>query len=134
MLRFLFVLAAITPYSLSQTLPAFNWIQEVDASGLDAVAGLATDAQGNIYIAGSTLSPNFLVKSAVQNKLASSVGHYAYVTKLDSSGNVVYSTYFGGNGDDLATAMTVDTAGAVYVSGTTTSTNFPVTQGAYSSS
>jgi hypothetical protein len=106
----------------------------VDASGLDAVAGLATDAQGNIYIAGSTLSPNFLVKSAVQNKLASSVGHNAYVTKLDSSGNVVYSTYFGGNGDDLATAMTVDTAGAVYVSGTTTSTNFPVTQGAYSSS
>jgi hypothetical protein len=131
MFRFLFALAAVIPLSFSQTLPTINWIQEVDASGLDTVAGLATDAQGNIYIAGSTLSPNFPVKSAVQSHLASSVGHNVYVTKLNPSGSVMYSTYFGGNGDDLATAMTVDSAGAVYVTGTTTSTNFPVTPGAY---
>jgi uncharacterized protein (TIGR03437 family) len=131
MFRFLFVLAAITPFSFSQTLPAINWIKEVDASGLDTVAGLTTDAQGDIYIVGSTLSPTFPVKAAVQNHLASHVGHNTYVTKLDPSGNIIYSTYFGGNGDDLAAALTVDTAGAVYVGGSTTSTNFPVTSGAY---
>jgi uncharacterized protein (TIGR03437 family) len=131
--RFLFALVAILPLSFSQTLPAISWIQEIDASGLDTVAGLGTDAHGNIYIAGSTLSPNFRVKSAVQSHLASSVGHNVYVTKLDPSGNVVYSTFFGGNGDDLALVMTVDAAGGVYVAGTTSSTNFPVTQGAYSS-
>jgi uncharacterized protein (TIGR03437 family) len=129
--RFLFALAAIVPLSFSKNLPAFRWIQEIDASGLDTVAGLGTDAQGNIYIAGSTLSPSFPVKSAVQDHLASSIGHNVYVTKLDPSGSVVYSTYFGGNGDDLATVVAVDPAGGVYVAGTTTSTNFPVTQGAY---
>jgi uncharacterized protein (TIGR03437 family) len=133
LLRFLFALAAIIPLSFSKTLPAIRWIQEIDASGLDTVAGLGTDAQGNIYIAGSTLSANFPVKSAVQDHLASSIGHNVYLTKLDPSGSVVYSTYFGGNGDDLATVVTVDPAGGVYVAGTTSSTNFPVTQGAYSS-
>lgn len=54
-----------------------------------------------------------------------------YVTKLDSSGNIVYSTYFGGSGDDGATAIAVDLAGDVYVTGITNSADFPVTKGAY---
>lgn len=56
-----------------------------------------------------------------------------YVTKLDPSGNVVYSTFFGGSSDDSATAMAVDPAGNVYVTGSTTSLDFPVTKGAYAS-
>jgi uncharacterized protein (TIGR03437 family) len=54
-----------------------------------------------------------------------------YVTKLDPSGNIVYSTYFGGSNDDVATAMTVDQSGNVYVTGSTNSLDFPVTRGAY---
>ena len=54
-----------------------------------------------------------------------------YVTKLDPNGNVVYSTYFGGSGDDVAVAIAVDQAGNVYVTGTTDSVDFPVTTGAY---
>jgi uncharacterized protein (TIGR03437 family) len=54
-----------------------------------------------------------------------------FVTKLDPDGNIVYSTYFGGTTNDLATAMNVDTSGAVYVAGTTSSLDFPVTPGAY---
>ncbi len=54
-----------------------------------------------------------------------------YVTKLDASGNLVYSTYFGGSNDDVALAMTVDQSGNVYVTGTTSSLDFPVTKGAY---
>lgn len=56
-----------------------------------------------------------------------------FVTKLDPNGNVVYSTYFGGSADDVATAMTVDASGGVYVTGTTGSMDFPVTAGAYAS-
>ena len=55
------------------------------------------------------------------------------MTKLDASGNVVYSTYFGGNSDDSARAMTVDRAGNVYVTGSTASLDFPTTKGAYAS-
>jgi hypothetical protein len=63
------VFASVT---FSQQLPSFQWAQEVDASGTDSVAGLGTDAQGNVYVAGSTLSRDFPVKGAVQGQSASS--------------------------------------------------------------
>ncbi len=69
MFRLILAICAITPAAFSQNLPSILWSQPVDTSGLDSFAGLATDAQGNIYIAGSTLSPNFPVKSAVQPQI-----------------------------------------------------------------
>ncbi len=57
-----------------------------------------------------------------------------FVTKLDPSGNILYSTYLGGRGNDQAMAMSVDGAGNIFVTGTTSSADFPVSQGAYASS
>jgi hypothetical protein len=57
-----------------------------------------------------------------------------FVTKLDPSGNIVYSTYFGGRADDIARAVAVDTAGNIYVTGTTASSDFPTTNGSWSPS
>ena len=54
-----------------------------------------------------------------------------YVTKFDPQGNILYSTYIGGASDDEASAMAVDASGSVYVTGTTYSTDFPATAGAY---
>src|SRR5580700_3710613 len=71
MLRFAFALAALAPFAFCQTLPSFNWDERIDSTGLDSLAGIGTDSQGNTYVAGSTLSPNFPVKSAVQSNLAS---------------------------------------------------------------
>ena len=68
---------------------------------------------GNVYVAGATTSPNFPVKSAAQSHLGAAGVSNCFVTKLDPSGNVVYSTYFVGTGFDTATAMTVDAAGNV---------------------
>jgi hypothetical protein len=132
MSRTLIALLALAPLCCAQTVPAFRWIVEVDSSGSDQLAGLGADAQGNIYLAGNTQSPNFQVKAAVQSHFAG--GSDVFVTKLDPAGNVVYSTYFGGSGADVATAMAVDPQGGVYVTGSTTSTDFPTTPGAYSSS
>ena len=133
MFRFFSIfLIVIIPSCFAQSFPAFRWAQEVDGSGMDQFSGIGTDAIGNVYIAGSTTSPTFPVKSAAHNHLASPGLNDVFVTKLDSSGNVVYSTYFGGSGDDIATAMTVDPAGNVYVTGTTSSTDFPTTPGTYS--
>jgi hypothetical protein len=132
MARALIALLVLMPLGCAQTLPAFQWIVEVDGSGSDQLAGLGTDAQGNIYLAGTTQSPNYPLKAAVQNHLAGASD--VFITKLDPSGNVVYSTYFGGSGADAATAMAVDARGSVYVTGTTTSTDFPATPGAYASS
>ncbi len=55
----------------------------------------------------------------------------AFVMKLDSNGNVVYSTYFGGSGSDAATALAVGSDGSLYVTGITNSADLPVTSGAY---
>jgi hypothetical protein len=132
MSRALVAFLALAPLCCAQTLPAFRWIVEVDSSGSDGLVGLGTDTQGNVYLAGTTRSPDFHLKAPAQNHLAD--GSDVFVTKLDPSGNIVYSTYFGGSGDDFATAIAVDPQGGVYVTGTTSSTDFPTTPGAYSSS
>jgi uncharacterized protein (TIGR03437 family) len=55
----------------------------------------------------------------------------AFVVKLDSDGNVVYSTYFGGSARDSSVAMALGSDGSVYVTGATASIDFPTTAGAY---
>ena len=55
----------------------------------------------------------------------------AFVAKLDPTGAVVYSTYFGGSGNDGVSALAMGSDGSVYVAGTTTSLDFPTTAGAY---
>lgn len=57
-----------------------------------------------------------------------------FVLKLDPYGNIVYSTYFGGSGNDLTGALAVGPDGSVYVGGVTESPDLPVTAGAYESS
>jgi uncharacterized protein (TIGR03437 family) len=61
-------------------------------------------------------------------------GSDVYVTKLDPQGNPIFATYFGGTSSDYANAMAVDSTGAVYATGTTGSSDFPVTKGAYATS
>jgi uncharacterized protein (TIGR03437 family) len=126
------LVAACPVAARAQALPAFNWMLEVDNSGLgNPFAGLGTDAQGNVYGAGCTKSLSFPVKNAVQSQSASPGSYDVIVTKVDPSGNVVYATYFGGNADDIATAVAVDPAGNVYVAGTTVSNDFPTTSGSW---
>jgi uncharacterized protein (TIGR03437 family) len=54
-----------------------------------------------------------------------------FAVKLDTNGNVVYSTYFGGSGSDAALALAVGSDGSLYVTGSTDSADLPVTNGAY---
>jgi hypothetical protein len=92
----------------------------------DRAYGIAVDASGAAYVAGSTTSSNFPVSGALQPKLAG--GKNAFVLKLNPAGNaLVYSTYLGGNGSDVANGIAIDAAGNAYVALETTSTNLPVT-------
>jgi uncharacterized protein (TIGR03437 family) len=54
-----------------------------------------------------------------------------YVAKFDGSGNLLRLSYYGGSGADVASSMAVDASGAVYVTGSSTSLNLPVTFGAF---
>ena len=72
MLRVLTALCALGSFAFAQSVPSFNWTKEVGPSGAESIAGVGTDAAGNVYVAGSTSSPQFPVKAAVQGQMASS--------------------------------------------------------------
>ena len=89
------------------------------------VYGIAVDSAGNAYVAGDTRSTNFPTANAVKATFGGGLSE-AFVTKLNAAGNaLVYSTYLGGDSFDSATSIAVDSSGNAYVTGRTTSTNFP---------
>jgi uncharacterized repeat protein (TIGR01451 family) len=99
-------------------------------SGASVPAGAATDANGNLYIAGSTNSPDFPVTTgAFQTTFHGPSGisfSEGFVAKLASDGRLVYSTYFGGAKYDQIHGIAVDAGGAAYVTGQTDSTDLPL--------
>jgi len=93
--------------------------------------GIAIDAQGNAYIAGSTSSTNFPVLGGVQATLDGWVD--AFAAKFGPAGTLLYSTYLGGSGTDVANAIAVDGSGNAYLAGYTMSSDLPVTGNALQS-
>jgi len=92
-------------------------------SGYEYGYGLAVDASGYAYITGYTYSTNFPTEGEYQTDQGTDD---VFVTKLDSSGSaLVYSTYLGGNSYDQGYDITIDASGNAYVTGNTTSTDFP---------
>jgi len=87
---------------------------------------IAVDSAGSAYVTGRTDSRNFPTKNPFQAALAQgSPPLDAFVTKFDSAGALVYSTYLGGNAQDIGFAIAVDSTGNAYVTGRTDSTDFP---------
>jgi uncharacterized protein (TIGR03437 family) len=107
-------------------------------SSRDQCFAIAVDPAGAVYAAGvtesrdfpatpDTFQPNFRASS-------STPGFDGFITKLNPTGTaLVYSTFLGGAGHEYLMGLAVDAEGNAYVTGSTTSTNFPVTQGALQS-
>lgn len=102
-------------------------------SSFDDGSDIAIDKSDNAYIAGNTLSSDFpTTPKAYQTCSPDSNTLNAFVSKLSSNGSkLLYSTYIGGNGEDVATGIAVDKNSNAYITGATTSTNFPTTPSAY---
>lgn len=104
--------------------------------------GIAVDASGNAYITGQAMSgasgPFPTTSGAYQTTLNSRYGN-VFVTKINTqqsgSQSLVYSTYIGGSANfgigDLGSGIGLDATGRIYVGGDATSSDFPVTAGAY---
>jgi RHS repeat-associated protein len=99
-------------------------------SNTDSALGIVADSAGNSYITGFTRSPNFPLVNAYQaacGDTSCAIGD-AYLVKLNpSASTMLYSTYLGGNQEDAAWGIALDTQQAVYLIGTTISPNFPIT-------
>jgi hypothetical protein len=115
-------------YDTSRTLvidPVLSYSTLIGGNSTDQGFGVAVDGAGNAYVVGLTNSSNFTTTSgAFSTALNSSFD--VFVTKLNANGTgAVYSTYLGGSGDDRGFGIAVDGSGNVYVTGMTSSTNFP---------
>ena len=93
-------------------------------SGSDLAFAIAADAEGSFYVAGSTTSTSLSTANPYQANLGGM--RDAFVTKFSATGStLLYSTYLGGDADDVAYAIAVDDAGSAYLTGITQSENFP---------
>jgi hypothetical protein len=92
-------------------------------SGDDRGYGIAVDSSGNAYVTGRTNGTDFPAKSPYMTDAGIMD---AFVTKLSVSGNsLIYSTYLGGDYYDSSVGIVVDSSGNAYVTGYTSSTDFP---------
>lgn len=103
---------------------------EMGGANDDWSNGIAVDASGNIYVAGTTLSSTDFPVTA--GTAAWGGGNTdAVVVRLTPSFQIDFATYLGGEGDDSGYGIAVDTVQGLYVTGSTTSATFPMTAGAY---
>jgi len=120
-------------------------------SGSNFASSLAIDGAGGMVIAGYTTSTTFPVANAYQSSVSANqggnFGSYGFLTKFAADGlSLVYSTYLAGSStvslncggtpcwlepSSIIKGMVLDTLGNGYVTGTTNTHNFPVTQGSY---
>jgi hypothetical protein len=99
-------------------------------SAQDTGYAIAVDGSGSAYVTGATISSDFPTTGGAfqtTTKPVATPGSTVFVTKLNPSGSsLAYSTYLGGNANDLGFAIAVDASGSAYVVGKTQSGNFPV--------
>lgn len=112
---------------INPTGSALIYSTYLGGTGTDASSGIAVDSGFNVYVAGTTSSADFPVTSSTAFQRApKTTGNHVFVTKLDSNGSVLlYSTYLSGSGTDTAAGIAIDNKSDAFVTGTTTSTDFP---------
>jgi hypothetical protein len=126
----------IGAYDHSRTLiidPILSYSTYLGGTSDETAYGVATDSSGNTYVVGSSSSSNFPATSGAYKNVSQGGTSDVVVTKYSPAGTVIYSTYIGGSGADIGYGIAVDSAGNAYITGSTSSPDFPVTAGAYSS-
>lgn len=98
----------------------------LDRAGFNGGTGVVVDAAGNAYVAGLTQSTAMPVTADALQKTYNGGLTDAFVVELDANGKLVYLSYLGGAGFDTVSCEAIDAAGSFYVSGATSSDNFPI--------
>jgi photosystem II stability/assembly factor-like uncharacterized protein len=123
-------------YDLTRPLvidPVLSFSSFLGGSNWDEARAIAVDGSGNTYIAGRTASANFpVVPGSFDTTYNDNNETDVFITKLNPAGtSLVYSTFVGGGSDDTALAIAIDSSGKAFVTGSTRSSQFPTTPGAF---
>ncbi|MFC5861455.1 chitobiase/beta-hexosaminidase C-terminal domain-containing protein [Acidicapsa dinghuensis] len=127
---------------LNPTGTALIYSTYLGGSGGDFGYGIALDSTGNAYITGATYSADFPATCGAYqttNPSTTAGAPTAFVAAIQpGGGNLIYSTYLGGSGNqnatplgDVAQAIAVNATGNAYITGYTWSSNFPVSSHAF---
>jgi len=119
----------VAAYDRSKPLvidPTLSFSTYLGGSGTEQADAVAVDADGNVYIAGGTASMDFPLDAVLQQRGDTGLPA-AFVTKLDSAGNLVFSTFLGYHAN--ASGIALDANGNIYVTGGASIDDFPTTPG-----
>lgn len=101
----------------------WDYVTHLGGQSDDTGRGIALGDGGRAFVTGSTQSPDFPLRNAID----SVPGSKAFVAAIDPAGSgLVFSTYFGGSGADTGDAAVGASTGDVIVAGTTRSWDFPL--------
>ena len=106
------------------------WAAYLGGKGDDRPRDLTVDAAGNVYVTGRTASDDFPTTQTAVDRTPN--GHYdMFLAVIDASGGrLLYATVMGGTSYDTGEALVLDRYNALYIAGTTRSTDFPTTRDA----
>jgi hypothetical protein len=106
--------------------PVLDYATYLGQSAADQSTGIAVDSTGSVYVTGYSNSVDLPLTTL--GTLASNANH-VFVAKIDPAGaNLIYADYIGGNSDDYSVGLVLDSTNEVYVTGSTTSSNYPTVQ------
>lgn len=107
-----------------------DWASYYGGDDDDEAFGVATDAMGNVYVAGTTRSA-VGIATAGAHQPALSNGRDAFLVKFAPDGTRLWGTYYGDDGDEFCTGIATDASGNVYLVGYTDSPTGMATAGAF---
>lgn len=106
---------------------ALIWSTYLGGSDADWGLSLAVGNNDSCYVTGHTRSTNFPTLNGYNTTFGGGMSNGdAFITKLNTSGILLWSTYLGGINDDIGRSIAVASDGSCYVTGETESINFPI--------
>jgi hypothetical protein len=123
--RVRFAVGAYDPTAPLVIDPVLSYSTYLGGSTFDVGRRIVADALGNTYVTGRTMSLDWASRAPLQPGYGGGAFD-AFVTKLDAQGAILWSTYFGGAGEDWGYDVDVDAQGYLYLVGRTDSPDLPV--------
>ena len=123
---------------LNSTGSALVYATYLGGSDYDQGTSIAIDSQGQVYVLGTTKSEDFPVTlNAYDTTYPFPLPNYSnakncFVAKLNATLSALeYATFLGGNRDENCTELALDATGSAFITGDTTSEDFPTTSAAF---